>query len=421
MPAVDAAPLGRPHGARLVDRTFVAITLATFFHFCAVGVNLPVLPQFVTDELGANGVGVGVVLGAYSVAAILVRPAVSRVGTRWGPRTMLWLGPALGVPAFALCAVAGNVVVLVVLRMVVGVAETLHFVGAVTIINELAPAHRRAEAASYYSVAVFGGLGVGPLVGESLVAADGARIAFLVAAAASLASCAVAATVTRTVGRAVAASAARVATPLLHGKALATGWVLALGIFGFTAWNAFVTLQARDVGLGNATGLFVAYSALVLAWRVLGAKVPERVGLARCAATALVFTAAGLGVIATWRSPAGLYVGTVVLAVGSSLLYPSLQTMTVNSVPDEERAAVVSTFTMFFEIGGAAGALTLGVAADVAGYPGAFGLACVVVLLGLPVLWRAVVRPPGATARPRAPSEASAAPARGGASPSAGP
>ena len=43
------------------------------------------------------------------------------------------------------------------------------FVGVATAAQDLAPDHRRGEAASYFSVALYGGLALGPLIGEALV------------------------------------------------------------------------------------------------------------------------------------------------------------------------------------------------------------------------------------------------------------
>ena len=98
-------------------------------------------------------------------------------------------------------------------------------------------------------------------------------------------------------------------------------------------------------------------------------------------------------VLAAVDSLAGLLAGTVVLGIGISLLYPSLMAITVNAVPDAERAAVVATFTMFFEVGGAVGGLLLGPIADSAGYQGAFLAGGLIALAGLPMLYRGVVLP----------------------------
>ena len=55
------------------------------------------------------------------------------------------------------------------LRALMGVGEAALFVGASTIVVESTPTHRRAEAASYLSLSVFGGLSVGPIIGEAVL------------------------------------------------------------------------------------------------------------------------------------------------------------------------------------------------------------------------------------------------------------
>ena len=61
---------------------------------------------------------------------------------------------------------------LLALRGLMGIGEAAVFVGAATLIADLSPRDRRAEGASYFSVAVFGGLGVGPILGERLLGGD---------------------------------------------------------------------------------------------------------------------------------------------------------------------------------------------------------------------------------------------------------
>ncbi len=58
---------------------------------------------------------------------------------------------------------------LVLARLLTGAGEAAMFVGVATAAQDLAPDHRRGEAASYFSVALYGGLAVGPPIGEALV------------------------------------------------------------------------------------------------------------------------------------------------------------------------------------------------------------------------------------------------------------
>ena len=53
-------------------------------------------------------------------------------------------------------------------------------------------------------------------------------------------------------------------------------------------------------------------------------------------------------------------------------MYPDLMAMTVNGVSEHERARVISTFTMFFEVGTAAGGLLFGFLAELTSKRGGF-------------------------------------------------
>jgi MFS family permease len=378
---------------RLISRSFLTVSVATMAYFIAVGINLPTLPRYITDGLGASSVVVGAAVAAYSIAAIAARPLIAWFARRYGERWMMTAGALLATGAVLLTPVLTPIVFLLALRMVLGVGEGLYFVGAATIVNDLAPAHRRAEAASYFSVAVFGGLGIGPILGE-LLASDGHyTIAFVLAGLFTLASGLIARTLPAGVGAPVEVLDDAEPLPLLHKAGLRTGVVLAMAMLGYTGFMAFLPLRAEEVGVANAGGVFLLYSVLVLVLRLAGARIPERIGLARSAAMALTAIGTGLLLMASLDSFGGLLMGTVVLAIGISLLYPSLMAMAVNSVPDHERAAVVATFTMFFEVGGAVGGILLGPIADRAGYQSAFLAGGLIALAGLPMLYRTVIIP----------------------------
>ncbi len=89
-----------------------------------------------------------------------------------------------------------------------------------------------------------------------------------------------------------------------------------------------------------------------------------------------------------WSTPAGLYVGTVVLAFGQALAFPALMTLAINGAPAEERSSVVGTFTAFTELGFAIGALSLGAVASAVGYDGVFIVCAVGPLIGALLLSR---------------------------------
>jgi len=355
---------------RLVTGRFLIVTLATFAYFLSMGALLPTLPTYVEDELGGDGLAVGIVVGAFAVSAALVRPWAGRLGDRYGRRVLLSGGAlVVGLTTIAYMwvdAVAG----LVVLRLVTGLGEAAVFVGAATATQDLAPADRRGEAASYFSVALYSGLALGPALGEHLADTSGYHSVWLFAGVASLVAALLGLGTPHVHDREVARP-----TSLLHPAALGPGLVLMLGLIPFTGFAAFLAIYGPDVGLEDTAPVFFAYAGVVLAIRIFGAKLPDRLGWRRASSVALAAVVAGALVVALWASVAAVWIAAACLAVGMSLLYPALFSAALQDVPDNERSQAVGTFSLFFDLAQGVGAPILGLVVALSSERGAFAVA----------------------------------------------
>lgn len=373
---------------RLVTRTFALATTAAFAYFVAVGMSVALVSRFIEDELGGNGFHIGLATACFAAVAILARPFIARVGSRIGLARMMVGGSTIGAVGLALTGFAPSVWAVLPLRAVNGVAEATVFVGGLAIISRQAPPDRQAEAASFFSVAVFGGLTVGPLLGEVALGDDRFALAFCLAAVSCAASAAIATTVPRSIGRGEVAPRGR---SLIHRAAVRPGLVLASGIAAMTGFMAFLPTKASELGMAGAGPVFATYGVLCAVIRVAGARLPARWGLPRTTTTSLVTLAGGLGIAAALDSPFGLYAAAVGIAVGLSLLYPTLMAATVGASPDSERTAALATFTAFFETGTVVGGLALGGIAALTDERGAFAGGAVAAIGGL-VFVRALAR-----------------------------
>src|SRR5688500_19022472 len=170
----------------MVTGRFAIVTLATFAYFLSLGSLLPTLPRYVEDELGGDGFAVGLVVGAFAVSAALVRPFAGRIGDRYGRRVLLSGGSLLVGVMTLLYTQVDAIAPLVVLRLLTGLGEAAVFVGAATATQDMAPPDRRGEAASYFSVALYSGLALGPALGEHLADSAGYGRVWVVAGLASL-------------------------------------------------------------------------------------------------------------------------------------------------------------------------------------------------------------------------------------------
>ena len=374
---------------RVLTRPFV-LTMLTEFALCtSIGMLLAVVPVYADHELDVGSFGVAVAVAAVSPMVLVCQPLAGRFGDRRGRKKLIVAGGAIAAVAVAGYVVADSLALLVGLRLLTGAGEALLLVGAATMITDLAPEHRRGEALSLFSLGLWGGLALGPILGELVLGDDRFDAVWLLASGCCLASALIGLTLPET---APSREPEHDATAqLVHRAAIGPGVVLAFTVLGFAGLGTFGALYARDLGLDGAGSVFLVFSAVVVTTRVVARQVPDRLGPKRTARVALSLIAAGLFTIGLWNVPAGLFAGTVVVAFGHALAFPSLMTLAVNAAPARERSSVVGTFSAFTELGFLLGALSLGAIASTAGYDGVFVVCALGPLLGVVVLSRLTV------------------------------
>ena len=379
----DVPPQPLDEGQKsLLTPKFAVVMLASFAYFLTIGGLVTTVPRYIENELGGNGLAVGVGVGSMAVTALLLRPWVGQMGDVHGRRVLAVAGAAIVAVSVLGYALATSLWMLVLARLVTGAGEAAMFVGVATAAQDLAPDDRRGEAASYFSLALYGGIGVGPVVGESLLD-QGFTTVWVVLAGSAAVAALISLLIPR--GRTVDVAPGR---PFLQADAVWPGVILFLGLIPFTAFSAFVPLFAEDLGHDSVGGVFALYASLVFAVRILGARLPDRLGWRRGSAIALCGVTAGIWLVAGWGSMASIWLAAVVLAGGMSLLYPALFTAVMGAAPESERTHAVGTFSVFFDLSTAFGASLVGLVVALSGERGGFAAAGVLGALGLFMQWR---------------------------------
>jgi predicted MFS family arabinose efflux permease len=173
---------------------------------------------------------------------------------------------------------------------------------------------------SYFSGAVYGGLGLGPLLGESVVRNFGYSGVWGMAAGLA----AIAALVAVWLRDAARPHRTGPSPGLLHPAGLVPGSALGLATVGYAAFASFMPLYAANLGLGASAPLFGLYAGLIVLGRLVGARIPDQLGRPTTARAGLVTMAAGMALISGWRTVPGLWTGTAIFALGNAFLFPAL-------------------------------------------------------------------------------------------------
>jgi predicted MFS family arabinose efflux permease len=371
------APAAPPD--RLLTRPFVLLGLAELAYFTADGVAIYTLPMFVTGPVGSGSAGAGLAFGAFALSALLLRPLAGRLSDTRGRRPLLLGGALLAAVGLGLTAHTESLPAVVVLRLLLGVAEAGVFVAAFAAVADLAPPSRLGEALSYNSLGLYLGLAFGPPLGELLVRRGGYELAWNGAAVLALLCALIVLRIGET-GQPV--GGARGATPLIHRASIpvALGFCASLAVMG--GFLAFASLHAETVGMPNASVPLFLYGMVVVVCRVVFAKVPDRIPSLPLGAGALLMMATGMSVTALWPTPAGLLVGAALVALGMAFSTPAFFSAVFARATASERGAASATASVFLDLGFGGGPILLGLVAQAAGVPWAFGAAAAVGLAG---------------------------------------
>jgi len=365
-------------GERLLTAAFVRLTLADVAYFTATGVAIYTLPLWVTGPIGADKSGAGLAFGAFAVSALILRPVAGRLADTRGRRPLLVGGALISAVGMLGTAYADNLVLVVLLRLLLGVAEAAFFVASIAALADLAPPSRMGEATSYNSLGLYLGLAFGPPLGEMLIRTAGFTAAWYGAAVLSLIAAVAAAGIKNL--RSGVATGGRIR--LIYWKAVPPALGFFASVVAMGALFAFGALQANAVGLMPASTPLFVYGLVVVAGRLSLARFLDRLPALMLGAAALVIIAGGLMIMAFWSTPLGMVLGAAVFATGVTLSTPAFFSAIFATAQPSERGAASGTASVFLDLAMGGGPMLLGLAAQAGGIPFAFGLAAAVALAG---------------------------------------
>ncbi|WP_436499079.1 MFS transporter [Actinokineospora sp. HUAS TT18] len=364
---------------RLLTRPFLLLSVGELGYFVAVGIAVYTLPLYVTGPVGGNRAGAGLAFGAFAVSALILRPFAGRLADTWGRRPLLIGGALLAAVALMLTAVVDSLPLVVLLRLLLGVAEAGFLVAGFAALADLAPPDRLGEALSYNSLGLYLGLAFGPPLGELLVESFGFTWAWIGAGLVSALSAALVLLVGETRSDEPAPEGPR---KLIHRKAIAPGIGFFTALAAIGGFLTFVALHAEAVGMARASVPLFVYGLVVVVSRVVFAKVSDRFPPLRVGAAALCLISVGLVIAAAWATPTGLMIGVILLALGVTFSTPAFFAAIFATARPSERGAASGTASAFIDLGLGGGPILLGLVAQAAGIPWAFGAAAALAIAG---------------------------------------
>ena len=173
---------------KIWNRDFILLTLSNFFMCITYYALISALPVYLVNELHAGKSQVGLVLAAYTIASVMIRPFSGFALDKFGRRTILLLALIFYTSLFAGYLIAFSIVALILLRFAQGLTWGVTTISGSTIAVDIIPTAQRGEGIGYFSLSTTMGMSVGPIVGAFIIHHGGYSELFLSALFISLMS-----------------------------------------------------------------------------------------------------------------------------------------------------------------------------------------------------------------------------------------
>lgn len=356
------------------SQTFALLCLAQLLGYAHNALLTPTLPLYVT-HLGGSPFVVGLVLAAFAVTSVFLRPLSGYWTDTWSAAGVMTSG----------CFIMGASLLL----FFIPIPETLMLgnglrgigwaglnTGGYVVLALTAPVMRRGEASGYYTGVQASVSILFPAVALWLIDAPlgGFRVVMVLSGALTVAGGFIGLVLGRYTPSAAGNHLESPGRVQLNPFALVEREVLLAAAFllglnlTHPAASGFLVLYARSIGIQNVAWYFVvAGSTSLLARPALG-RVADRIGGGPSLVAGFALEMLGLLLLAVASGLALVIVSGVFYMLGSAIGSATTLALAMKRANPQRRGRAMATFSIAYPLGAGVGALLIGGAVEIAGY-----------------------------------------------------
>jgi MFS family permease len=368
---------------KMWNRDFILLTLSNFFMCITYYALISALPVYLVNELHAGKSQVGLVLAAYTIASVIIRPFSGFALDKFGRRTVFLIALVFYTGLLGGYLIALSIAALIVLRFAQGLTWGVTTISGSTIAVDIIPTAQRGEGIGYFALSTTMGMSVGPVVGAFIIHHGGYSELFLSALFISLASLILAYLIRLpkklTTGRSIEFSVDN----LFHRKSILPSINLLIIMTTYGGLLSFIALFGREIGIENTSLFFLIFAAGIAISRVTAGKTFDRKGPQGILTFCLGLLIVGFPWLALGHNALAFYTSALIIGFGIGVVFPTFQTIVNNLANNGNRGAANSTLYTALDLGMGLGMIVSGLIAQYLSIAAVFLISTVICIVGL--------------------------------------
>ena len=374
---------------KLWTKNFTIVSLINFLVVLVYFLLMVTIAGYAVEQFHASTSVAGLVSSIFIIGSLMGRLVTGRMIEGAGSKKTLVIGLILLILTTGLYFVINSLPLLLINRLLHGVAVGVASTATGTIIAQIVPKARRGEGIGFFSLSNVLATAIGPFVGMLFIRYADFQMIFLF----NLLLAAICLVISFAVKPTKLSSPKKESTQAEKGfklsnyleyKAVPISFVALVVGFGYSGVLSFLSFYAEEINLVDAAGFFfLVYSIMLLLSRPFSGRLMDAKGANIVIYPCLIIFAIGMVLFSQAYFGVILLVAAALIGLGYGNFVSVAQTIAIQVSPTHRFGLATSTFYILYDLGLGAGPYLLGFIVPITGYRGLFLYMAGVVVIAL--------------------------------------
>ena len=358
--------------SQLWTKNFIIIAAANFFLYFVFYLLLVTMAVYAVDKYHVSESVAGLITGIFIIGTLVGRLFIGRMISSIGYKKVLYFGLTFFILTSLLYFIHAGIEILLVTRLLHGIALGVASTATGTIIAELIPNDRKGEGIGYFSMSITLATAIGPFFGLYMSSHTSYQVIFGFCLALAIISF----IISLFVKIPFAGKPANVAerrkikfSDFVEPRALPIAFIVIIVSLGYSSVLSFINFYAIEIGLVEvASFFFVVYAVAILVSRPFTGRLMDLKGENTVMYPAFILFGAGLLLLSFTANSFSLLAAGVLIGLGFGNMQSITQAIVVKVTPPDRIGLATSTYYIALDAGLGFGPYLLGYLIPLTGY-----------------------------------------------------